>query len=135
MKKLIKIIRISSKQWFKRLRDKWEIYCEAINNTFIVSNLFLKHISGWSKNRKLREIIERLSIINLVEEIALKWNLVETREKVIIEKYFYKRSYKLLLNIKWIDFFLVLAEKNNWKIILISTFLNFRKNKKDCVRV
>jgi hypothetical protein len=34
--------------------------------------LFLKHISGSSKNRKLKDIIERLSSINLIEEISEK---------------------------------------------------------------
>ena len=128
MKKLVKIIRISAKEWFKKLRKEWLIYCSAINKKFSIWNIFLNHIS-WSsiKKRSIREIIERLSIINLVEGIALEWVVVEERGNLIFEKtkYFVK-SYKILLEIRWVKFYLIIWEKKNWDTVLISCFL---KNK------
>ena len=85
MKKLIRIVRLSSKEWFKNLRKKWSIYCNSIDRHFIVSNLFLNHISWSSKKRELRDIIERLSTINLIEKIADKWILIEERSDIIVE--------------------------------------------------
>ena len=127
MKKIIKIIRISWKEWFKNLRDKWPIYCKAINCNFTVSNLFLNHISWSSKKRKLRDIIERLSSINLVEKVWLNWILLEERWDVIVEnKRKFIKTFKIVYEISKIDFFLVLWEKKDWKIVLISTFLNIK---------
>lgn len=127
MKKLIKVVRVSAKEWFIKLRDKWEIYCKAIDNNFIVSNLFFRHISWASKNRKIREIIERLSIINLVEKIWTKWELVELRKNIIIEENNYKESYKIKFYYKKIDFYIILAKREDCSIVLISAFLNYEQ--------
>ena len=125
MKKLVKLVRLSSKESFKRLRDLGEIKCNAINKNFKVTNLFLRHISWSSKNRRIRDIIERLTSINLIEKVSSKWKLIETRKKPIIEKYEYKKSYKIKLKISNINFYLILAERFEWEVILISVFINF----------
>jgi len=125
MKKLVKLIRLSSKKAFIKLRNIWDISCIDLNKNFSVTNLFLKHISWSSKNRKIRDIIERLSSINLIEEISEKWKLTETRLEPKIEWYIYKCSYKINLKIWEIDFFMILWERINWEIILISVFLNY----------
>ena len=136
MNKLIKIISIASKEWFKELRSKWPIFCNSLEKEFTITNLYLRHIS-WNtiKKRELREIIERLSMITLIQKIANNGELIETREEVKIEKFIYKYSYKISLTIKNIKFKIILWEKINWGIILISSFVNFNETKKDFVRV
>ena len=59
MKKLIKLIRLSSKKAFIKLRDKWDIYCSPIEKYFKVTNLFLKHISWSSKKRLCQGLFPR----------------------------------------------------------------------------
>ena len=125
MKKLKQLIKISSKEIFNKLRSLWDIECKSINKTFKVTWLFYRHISWTRKNRTIREIIERLSSVSLIEKISSKWKLVETRNNIKIEKFNYSKSYKIKLNIEKIDFFIVLAKKNNWSIILISIFINY----------
>ena len=125
MKKLKQLIKISSKEIFYKLRNLWEIECNSINKNFKVTWLFYRHISWSRKRRTIREIIERLSSISLIEKIAKNWKLIETRNNVKIEKFNYKISYKISLKIKKINFFIILAEKNNWKLILISVFINY----------
>jgi len=127
MRKIIKLVRLSSKEAFLKLRDLWEIKCNSIWKTFRVTNFFLNHISWKSRNRVLREIIERLSSINLIEKIALNWELVETRENIKIEWKDFKKSYKIKFIKQKIEFFIVLAEKNNWELILVSVFINYLK--------
>ena len=126
MKKLKQLIKISSKESFYKLRDLWEINCKSLNKSFKVTWLFYRHISGKSRNRVVRDIVERLSSINLIEKISLEWKLTETRNNIMIEKTrFFKKTYRIFLNIEKIDFFIILWEKSNWKIILISVFLNY----------
>ena len=125
MQKLKQLVKISSKENFYKLRDLWEIRCNSIDKFFRVTWLFLRHISWVSRNRVIRDIVERLSSIPLVEKIAEKWELTEIRNNVQIEKFNYEKSYKIKLQIENIDFYLILAEKNNWTIVLISVFLNY----------
>ena len=125
MQKLKQLVKISSKEIFYKLRDLWEIKCNSIDKNFKVTWLFLRHISWISRNRVIRDIVERLSSVSLVEKIAKNWDLIEIRNKIQIEKFNYKKSYKIRLKIENIDFYLILAEKNNWTIILISIFLNY----------
>ncbi len=125
MQKLVALIRLSSKEAFKKLRSIWNIKCVCLNKNFTVTNLFLRHISWGSKNRKLRDIIERLSSINLIEKISKDWILTERRKSPKIEWYIYKYSYRINLLIWKIDFFIILWERNTWEIVLISVFLNY----------
>ena len=81
MKNLAKIIRISVKKEFKKLRDKWSIYCHSLQKEIFINNLYLKHINWDSKDRELKDIISRLPIINLIEDILKNWILKETRKR------------------------------------------------------
>jgi len=126
MQKLKQLVKISSKEIFYKLRDLWEIKCSSIDKNFKVTWLFYRHISGKSRNRVVRDIIERLSSISLIEKIAKEWKLIETRYEVTVEKTrFFRKTYKIFFNIEKIDFFIILWEKIDWKIILISVFLNY----------
>ncbi len=126
MKKIVKLVRLSSKEAFIKLRNIWEIECTGIWKSFKVTNLFLRHISWWATKRSIKDIIKRLTSVNLIEKISRNWKLVEVRENIIVEKKRkFKKSYKIKYRIKDIEFFIVLWEKENWDIILISVFLNF----------
>lgn len=72
MKKLTKVIRITSKIAFKRLHKQGKIYCSALNENVKITNLFYYHISGAAKKRSIQEIILRLSCVIIVDEILLK---------------------------------------------------------------
>ena len=125
MKKVVKLVRLSSKEAFLKLRNLWEINCYAIWKKFSVTNFFLNHISWKSRSRWMREIIERLSSINLIEKISCNWELVETRENIFIEWKKFNNSYKIKIIKQNIEFFIILWEKDNNKIILISVFVNY----------
>jgi hypothetical protein len=125
MQKLVELVRVSSKETFIKLRSVWEINCNSLNKNFKVTNLFLRHISWSSKWRVIKDVIERLSSISLIEKIANNWKLIETRKNINIEKLNYSFSYKINLTIRKLDFFIILAEKSNWNIILISVFMNY----------
>lgn len=126
MKQLVKLVRLSSKEAFKKLRSSKKIYCKDLNKTFKVTNLFLRHISWRSKNRELRDVIERLSSINLIEKIWNEWDLIEVRDNIVIEWYKkFDKSYKIKLITSNIEFFIILWEKSTSEVILISVFLNY----------
>ncbi len=126
MQKLVKLVRLSSKEAFIKLRDLWYIYCKDLDKSFKVTNLFLNHISWSSKNREINDIIERLSSINLIEKISCFWRLVEIRKDIIIEnRRFFQQTFKIKYRINKFDFSIILWEKNGWEIILISIFLNY----------
>lgn len=127
MKKLVRLVRLSSKEAFRKLQLLWYIDCSTINKKFKVTNyLFLRHISWSSKWREINDIIERLSSITLIEKISQEWILIEKRENIFVEKTkFFTKTYKIKLKLSDFDFFIVLWEKKDNEIILISIFLNF----------
>ncbi len=126
MKKLIKLVRLSSKEVFRKLQSLGDIYCEWIWKSFRVTNLFLRHISGSSKKREFEDIIERLSCISLIEKIAIDWKIVEERTDVTVDKKrFFRKTYKIKSQMKDFEFYIVLGEKKDGWIILISVFFDF----------
>jgi hypothetical protein len=44
MKKIVKLVRLSSKEAFLKLRSIWEINCYAIWKKFKVTNLFINYL-------------------------------------------------------------------------------------------
>jgi len=124
MSNLNKIIKISSKEYFNELRKTWWIFFTQENKNIQVTNFFYNHISWNTVKREVREITKRLASINLIKGILKKWKLIETRIKPRIEWFYFKKSFKIQLEIESIIFNLVIAEKNNWKLILISIFTN-----------
>lgn len=114
MKHIVKLVRLSSKEAFVKLRNVGEIYCGALDKSFVVTNLFLRHISGSSKNRKIEDIISRLSCVTLIDRIGKESIFIEQRENVIIEgKRKFVKTFKVKAIIKDFEFFLVLGEKND----------------------
>ena len=131
MENLLKIIRISSNKWFKILRKNSPYYCSNLWKYFEVTRVFQNHISWYNKSRVNREIIERLSILNLIEDISKKWKIIEIRERWIFEKKEYKNTFKVSLKIKLFYFIIIIWEKFNWKYLLLSCFVKSIKTKKD----
>ena len=128
MKKTIKLVRFASKEAFKKLRDSWDIFCTSIDNSFSITNIFLRHISWNATKRSSEEIIRRLSCMSLIQSIAKNGELVETRKDIIIEwRRSFSESYKIILSNSWMDFYIILWKKQDWSIILISVFVNFRE--------
>ena len=131
MDNLIKIVKIASKSSFKNLKKSVPYFCTILNKPIFVTNIFYKHISWYSKNRKIKEIIERLSIISLIEEIALEWDIFQIKEDVFYEKSHFVKSYKISYKIENIYFLIIVWEKNNWKLTLLSCFAKSEQTKKD----
>ncbi len=124
MEDLIRIIKIASKSSFKSLKKNAPYNCTVLNKPIFITNIFYKHISWYSKNRKIEEIIERLSIMSLIEEIALEWDVFQTRENTTYEKYdFYKTTYKISYFKEWFYFIILIWKKGNWKLVLLSCFV------------
>lgn len=123
MKEISKLTEISAKKSFKLLREKWSYFCTELNSEIFITNLFFRHISWSSKKRKTKEKIKRLLIIPLVDEILEKWKLTETRN---LE---WDIFYKIFLEIKDMDFFLIILEKKWKNKRLLSSFVNQKKAK------
>ena len=123
MENILKIIRISSNKWFKILRKNSPYFCKSLDNEVVVTRIFQNHISWYTKSRVNREIIERLSILNIIEDIFEKWNIINKREKWIFEWKEYKNTYKISLKIKYFYFIVVIWEKYKWWFILLSCFV------------
>lgn len=121
MKDIAKIIRVSIKKEFKKLRNKSPLFCNSLKKNIRIDKLYLDHINWRSKQRELKDIISRLPIINLIEEIFQEWFLKETR----IRNWF--TYHKIQLEIWWIDFSLVISESKNWNFTLLSSFADTRK--------
>lgn len=118
---IIKIVRISMKKSFKRLKENSPVFCTILNKDIKVTNTYFKHINWYAKHRKLKEIIIRLSIINLIDDILKNWILSEKRNE---ECFVY---YEIQYEINWKVFCLVLSKnKKSAEIILFSWFV---KNK------
>jgi len=123
MKEISKLTEISAKKSFKLLREKWSYFCTELDSEISITNIYYRHISWSSKNRKTKEKIKRLLIIPLIPEILEKWTLSETRN---LE---WDIFYKIFLKIKDMDFFLIILEKE-WKHKkLLSSFVNQKKAK------
>lgn len=118
IQKIQKITRISARKSFKILREKWPIFCNALNTKIFVTNTYFDHIYGKSKVRQTEEIILRLLMINLIDDILEKWKIVEKREN---DHFIY---FEIQYKFKWEIFCLVISNiKKSWKFILFSSFL------------
>jgi hypothetical protein len=131
MQHILRIIRISSKKWFQLLKEKAPYKCSELNKNIEVTNIFFKHISWHKKPRDIKEIIIRLWMINLIEDILLKWNISEKRENIKYEWKFFIKSYKIIYKLNWVIFKIVIWKKENNEYILLSCFAKILKQKKD----
>ena len=131
MQHILKIIRISSKKWFKLLKEKAPYKCSELNKEIQVTNIFQRHISWYQKQRTTKEIIVRLWMINLIDDILTKWKIIQKRENWKYEWKIYDFTYRVLLKISWIDFIAVIWETKTQKFILLSCFSKELNTKKD----
>jgi len=122
---VIKIVRISVKRSFLKLRKESPLFCNSIWKKIEISNIYFNHINWEAKKRKIKEIILRLSIINLVDEILEKWFLYEKRSRENENFIYYEIQYKL----EWEIFCLILSEnKKSSKVTLLSWFIKYKKS-------
>jgi len=131
MQHILKIIRISSKKWFKLLKEKAPYKCSELSKNIEVTNIFFKHISWHRKQRDIKEIIIRLWMINLIDDILLKWKISDERENVKYEWKFFLKSYKIIYQLNWVIFKIVIWKKEEDKYILLSCFAKLLEQKKD----
>lgn len=118
IQKIQKLTRISARKSFKILREKWPIFCKELNEKIKITNVYFDHISWNAKTRKTSEIILRLLMINLIEDILEKWKITETKKN---ENFIY---YEIQYKFKWEVFCLVISKvKKSWNFILLSSFI------------
>ncbi len=119
MKRLYKILKISAKESFLKLRKESPYFCTALGKNISIGREFWNHIN-FSKYRTIKEIIYRLSIISLVEKSLKEGILVETRNMQDSEKI----SYRIDLRIKNETFCMVCLENiKRDEISLLSCFV------------
>ena len=122
MDHILRVIRISSKKWFKLLKERSPYICNKIENNVKITNIFLKHISWYKKPREIKEIIIRLWMMNLIEDILQNWNIVEKRDNVKYEWKIFTETYKISYLEKWIYFIVIIWKKDEWDYILLSCY-------------
>jgi hypothetical protein len=122
MQQVLRIIRVSSKLWFKLLKEKSPYKCTELNDNIKITNIFLKHISWYQKQRTTKEIVIRLWMINIISEILKEWKIIEEREDILFEWKSFLKSYRIQLKIKWIFFIVIIWKKDDETLVLLSCF-------------
>lgn len=113
MKKLLPLLRLSSKESFKILKKKDYIHNDMI---IVISKPFYSHIT--QKSRSLRELSERLAMMILTPQILEKGNIVEERNDLSIQiSYTFSKRQTLSC--------IIYPQKTTNKYTLISCFKNF----------
>lgn len=122
MQNLHRILKISAKEAFKTLRKHGPYHCQSLSQEIYVTNIFWNHIN-FSKERSIREIVERLSIIPLIERILQEGICVKTTE----EKHL--TFFRISLSIKHLSFSVICKhnKKENGHNILLSCFIDIQK--------
>jgi len=128
MQNIVQLVKLSSKEAFYQLRDWWEIYCKSLDRNCAITKIFYKHISWERKNRKIKEVVKRLSAISLIKKILNEWELIEERWENKVDWKFFQKFFRLELKIEDINFFVVIWEKINQRLTLISVFVKFENN-------
>jgi len=81
MQKLLKLIRLSTKESFILLREKSPLLCHSLKENIKVTKIFHNHIRFGNKPRNKEEVIKRLLIIPLISRILKEGKLLESRKK------------------------------------------------------
>lgn len=115
MKELQKIIKISAKEGFKILRKNGPYFCESLQKDIAVTSVFWNHII-FSKERNLREIQERMLIVNIIPRI-FKEGVLQSQRDVF---------FRIILKIEYIHF-IVIIQKTSTKFLLLSCFKQTQK--------
>lgn len=122
MKSLHQVLKISAKESFKTLRKHGPYFCESLSQNIYITNLFWNHIN-FSKERSIREIVERLSIIPLIERVLQEGQCVKTTEDRHLI------FYRITLTIKHLSFPVICKynKKERGHNILLSCFIDIQK--------
>jgi len=121
MNKLLPLAKQSAKEVFFKLRKNWPYFCNAISSEILIWKSFFNHVAfNKNKNRKIRELLERLLIIPFIKKIIENWELTEKRDWEKSEEY-----YKISLN-NWNNTFSIIIIKNKSYYFLLSCFIDFK---------
>jgi len=115
MKSLQKILKISARYAFKKLRSESPYFCGTLKEEVFVTRIFWNHIN-FSKDRALHDSLERLSMFPLIETI------IENGKIIFSDKKFTKIYFKEL-EIE----FLIIILKDSYKHVLLSCFIKHNK--------
>jgi len=112
---LKKLVRVSAKYTFRQLRNRAPLYCKCLNCDVLITRKFFRHIDNGEK-RTNKEIIDRLLIIPLIEDILLNGKVVE--ERIKLGKQYFRINFKVANFI-----FSVILIQEDIKYILLSCFI------------
>ncbi|MDQ7009098.1 MAG: hypothetical protein Q9M94_02305 [Candidatus Gracilibacteria bacterium] len=79
----------------------------------------------------MKEIIIRLGMINLIDDILLKGKIIEERNNIKYEKKFFVKSYKISYKLNGIIFIVIIGKKDDNIHLLLSCFTKVLEQKKD----
>ena len=118
MKSLQKILKISARYAFKKLRSESPYFCGTLKEEVFVTRIFWNHIN-FSKDRSPKDYLSRLAILPMIEEILKDGILKETREENNI-------FYHIEMGIENQKFSLIILrdKKKASKLFLISCFVD-----------
>jgi len=116
MKSLQKVLKISARYAFKKLRSVSPYFCGALGEKVHVTRIFWNHIN-FAKERSLQDSLERLSMFPLLE-IIIKRGTVVSSDEIFTKMCFEEFGVE----------FLIIILKDSYKHVLLSCFI--RHNKK-----
>lgn len=117
MNQIQKILKISAKESFIQLRKNSPYFCHSMQKEIYITRKFWNHIN-FSKYRPQKDIILKLALLPLIENILLKGELVEKRD------WGQKNSYRIERKIKEEICILILEQRNKKNIYLLSCFVH-----------
>ena len=117
MKDIIYLIRISAKYSFRILRKNSPFWSSELHNDIQVTSVFFNHITSNHKGRKIKDTLERLLLIPLIEDIIQEGSIIEERQ--IKEKRYFKVSKKISNKT-----FSIIILKKNAQYYLFSCFID-----------
>ena len=91
-KKHISLLKLSSKKSFQQLQKKSPFYCVCLDKRVLITKQFYNHIR-FTKNRPKEDLIPRLLMLSLIDDIFEKGKVTENRKEE--RGIFYKITLKI----------------------------------------
>ncbi len=115
MKSLQKVIKISARYAFQKIRSESPYFCVALKDEVHVTRNFWNHIN-FSKERVLRDSLERLSMFPLLETVIRKGKILSS-DDIFTKISFTENSIT----------FIVIILKDSYKYGVLSCFIEYDK--------
>ena len=111
------LIKLSASREFQFLRSRAPLFCVILNTYISVTRVFYDHIAHHQRRRrKVNDLVERLLMIPLVDEILMQGQVSEVRD---INKYKYTEISHTIDG----QVYSVVIRENKQKAILLSCFI------------